>query len=473
MKLIKKILLLTILVIPFFLGMKDVNASWTLYNLGYQGDGATYCLLDSEMKPLIRDYLMSWETQKSYYCEAKGGIVIELSGTGDSKGTCIGQNYHWTERDYVINYMTRSCFYTYKSQDETYNLCIIDRTEEPLTVGINQSCPNNYWSYKSTPHQCRKCVGTTYSSSNFKTESAKINTKIMNEVVGKSFYYELANKTKACQITNSSSISEVCNYTEGFYYVNTEIDPQILVGFKEKEACVNYETGEIQLIKTYSTDEKISLYGGFFDYAIDDYSPYYSSPEFNRKGEKTCDDNSIRKGASCYSCNWVDVESEDIIGYTYNKFDCGVISDYINKAWTIILIAAPVMAILFSAFDVFKMVVAGEEKEMKKQFDRIVKRLVIMAILIILPLIVNMVMGVVKFDKLDACMSWKNYRLEEKPANYISSCPEGKFLGLDPYEETMACFDSQKDLDDIQEYYDRGEPRPNIQTANATYEIIK
>lgn len=445
MKFIKRTIFLLLLIIPFFVGVKEVNAGWIFSPI-------------NSTKPKPKD-------------------------------ECVGENYYFMKATEIVygGYRLEKCHTASKTSDETFKICMHDPRKIDTYISANSSqygnytasveggikkdsnglCSNNYWRY-SDHKWCWKCIGTNYTFNDFVNQSKNVNEKIQMKVKGKSYYYELANKNKACKISEKSNITKVCDNSKGYYYVNINENPQLLNNFEYTEACVNYQSHSFIPIVTFSTNTDFK-YGGFFDY----FTEYIPGTGKELQRDNTCQDGYIRKGGNCYECEWVNIGSNpDIIDKKYEKFDCGVLSEYLNKIWVYILIAAPVMVIIFSAIDLLKAVAANEEKDIKKQGSRIVKRLIIMMVVIILPLIVNMIIGLTSHQKLDACLNWQNnYKTQEddKIYSYVGSCPKGKIQHFDPYKNIDACFNSIEDAGKVQDAYDRNESRPNIESSDVKW----
>lgn len=84
--------------------------------------------------------------------------------------------------------------------------------------------------------------------------------------------------------------------------------------------------------------------------------------------------------------------------------DCGVIADITGPAARIIMIAGPVLLVVMGAVDILKVVTSGDEKDMRKAWSNLVKRFIVCVVLLILPLLVNFVIGWTTFNDLTACM---------------------------------------------------------------------
>jgi len=84
--------------------------------------------------------------------------------------------------------------------------------------------------------------------------------------------------------------------------------------------------------------------------------------------------------------------------------DCGAISEITRPAAHLIMIAAPILLIIMGAVDVLGAVTGSDEKAMKKALNNFMKRLIICVIILILPMLVNMVIGWTTLKDLTACL---------------------------------------------------------------------
>lgn len=67
----------------------------------------------------------------------------------------------------------------------------------------------------------------------------------------------------------------------------------------------------------------------------------------------------------------------------------------VKTALTIIQIAVPILLIIMGSIDLMKAVMAGKEDEIKKAQSTFVKRAIAAVIVFFIPLIVNLVMGLI------------------------------------------------------------------------------
>ena len=84
--------------------------------------------------------------------------------------------------------------------------------------------------------------------------------------------------------------------------------------------------------------------------------------------------------------------------------DCGAFSEILNPLAHLIMIAAPILLIVMGSIDLLRVVSAGDEKDMRKMWSNLLKRLIICIIVIILPIIINMIIGWTTFEDLSACL---------------------------------------------------------------------
>ena len=84
--------------------------------------------------------------------------------------------------------------------------------------------------------------------------------------------------------------------------------------------------------------------------------------------------------------------------------DCGVVSEITRPAARLIMIAGPIILVVMGAVDILGVVTSGDEKGMKKAWSNLIKRFIICVILLILPLLVNFIIGWTSFNDLRACL---------------------------------------------------------------------
>jgi len=82
---------------------------------------------------------------------------------------------------------------------------------------------------------------------------------------------------------------------------------------------------------------------------------------------------------------------------------CAEFKEITQPIFGIIMIGAPSLLLLFGTIDFGKAVAAGDEKEMKKATSDFIKRLVICVVILLLPTLINLVMGWTTFGDLSAC----------------------------------------------------------------------
>lgn len=84
--------------------------------------------------------------------------------------------------------------------------------------------------------------------------------------------------------------------------------------------------------------------------------------------------------------------------------DCGVIADITLPLTRLILIAAPILLVIMGTVDFLGAVTASDEKAMRKATSNLIKRFVICVLILLLPLLVNFVIGWTTFKDFTACL---------------------------------------------------------------------
>ena len=84
--------------------------------------------------------------------------------------------------------------------------------------------------------------------------------------------------------------------------------------------------------------------------------------------------------------------------------DCGVIADITGPAAKLIMIAAPIILVVMGAVDILTVVSSGDDRGMKKAWSNLIKRFVICVVILLLPLLVNFIIGWTTFNDLTACL---------------------------------------------------------------------
>ena len=75
------------------------------------------------------------------------------------------------------------------------------------------------------------------------------------------------------------------------------------------------------------------------------------------------------------------------------NFECSDIS-FLRFIWLIMIIAAPILTIVFGVLDFTQAVMAGDEQKMNKLKSKFIKRLVALALFIILPIIIKTIVNI-------------------------------------------------------------------------------
>lgn len=85
------------------------------------------------------------------------------------------------------------------------------------------------------------------------------------------------------------------------------------------------------------------------------------------------------------------------------KLVCGLFGEktfgYIKLVWNIIKYAAPVLVIILGMLDFAKVVLSGEEKDMKVAGQRFIKRIIAAVVIILLPVLLRFIFSIVGFSE--------------------------------------------------------------------------
>jgi FtsH-binding integral membrane protein len=81
--------------------------------------------------------------------------------------------------------------------------------------------------------------------------------------------------------------------------------------------------------------------------------------------------------------------------------DCGVFSEYTTIAARLIMIISPILLIVLGTVDFIGAIAASDEKAT----SNFLKRLLICVIILILPILVNLIIGFTTFNDLTACFN--------------------------------------------------------------------
>ena len=83
--------------------------------------------------------------------------------------------------------------------------------------------------------------------------------------------------------------------------------------------------------------------------------------------------------------------------------DCGVFSEYTTIAARLIM--SPILLIVLGTVDFIGAIAASDEKAIKKATSNFLKRLLICVVILILPILVNLIIGFTTFNDLTACFN--------------------------------------------------------------------
>lgn len=82
---------------------------------------------------------------------------------------------------------------------------------------------------------------------------------------------------------------------------------------------------------------------------------------------------------------------------------CGAFVEITKPIAQGIMIIAPIILLVMGTIDMTKAVAASDEKAIKTAVSTLLKRFIICIIILLLPIIVNLIMGWTKFGDLTAC----------------------------------------------------------------------
>jgi len=240
----------------------------------------------------------------------------------------------------------------------------------------------------------------TYDCSNYAMECEDLCDSLeMGYVSGECTFVE--SSSEGCYCCGSS---QGCNYT---WYEGTTPSSSCYKVDKTEETC----TGS-------STDNENSLSGTCYacKSSTTTYDVYYVW-ETGSNEPTTSNECVVKSSYSKDECSGIFKYGEtDNAGNTISQysgfgwdnttdgsFDCGLFSDIVKPIAIIIMIIAPILVIILGTIDFLKAVAASDEKAMKKAFSDVGKRLLIAMVILLLPVLINTLMGWINFQDLTAC----------------------------------------------------------------------
>lgn len=84
--------------------------------------------------------------------------------------------------------------------------------------------------------------------------------------------------------------------------------------------------------------------------------------------------------------------------------DCGAIANITKPAAFIIMVISPAILIVMGTIDFLGAIASSDDRAFKKAINNLVKRFVICLVILLLPTIVNMIIGWTTFRDLSACL---------------------------------------------------------------------
>lgn len=90
------------------------------------------------------------------------------------------------------------------------------------------------------------------------------------------------------------------------------------------------------------------------------------------------------------------------------NLNCNVIPqgilDILKSAWFFILVAGPIVFIIVSLIDLAQTITSSDDGQFKKFFQKTIKRIIGLVILLILPLLINFTLGLIN-DNFSSCVN--------------------------------------------------------------------
>lgn len=165
--------------------------------------------------------------------------------------------------------------------------------------------------------------------------------------------------------------------------------------------------------------------GGYDDYFLDDWDDIYPSNGQclkgyvlgkNSNGETTCKKkvcyDGYRLGDTCIQCK--ELASSSGGGNNLgpdagpnlppaNVPTCGAIKEFTDPIWFWLRIIGPTLALVLGVLDLLKAVASGDDKSVKKSTSDFGMRLGLAAALLLLPTLLDLIIGLVGFGDIGAC----------------------------------------------------------------------
>lgn len=123
---------------------------------------------------------------------------------------------------------------------------------------------------------------------------------------------------------------------------------------------------------------------------------------------KTVCDDGYRSGGNCIQCKELTTSGSYTGDVPWEiptaPVDCSAFKEITAPIWKWVRIIAPILAVTLGALDLLKAVTSGDEKGTKKASSDFLKRLGLTALLFLVPLLVNFIVGLIEFNDLSACL---------------------------------------------------------------------
>ena len=199
----------------------------------------------------------------------------------------------------------------------------------------------------------------------------------------------------------SPEYKKTCSYGNNTLYINSDTNKLKVVLGVTKLKDIEYN------LSSYPIEEVL-----FEAKSLNNTCPSKLCLVCNDIGDEYCvvaTDNTKTAGAD-WTCitqktysDYNDYEEPDY-NYVHKPVTCETFKDVLDPIWLAIRILSPIIVLILGAVDFMKMTTSGDEKDMKKYLSTFIKRLIILVVIFILPVIVNLIIGFTTFGNLTECL---------------------------------------------------------------------
>lgn len=248
-----------------------------------------------------------------------------------------------------------------------------------------------------------------YGDANDKTkvrENAKLlDDGVDNGVLDQETYTNIINALDGCtelnkEITRSENLDyDRCyTYCKGCLSTSGDACTQCTAASEDYKKCADaLEKAYATCAHTAETSKKDCIDGTFKSNMGDSYTAFEEKyNELKTEIEQGKADAVNQITSSLYK---VDMPSLHGIEFSKDGYEikCEDV-DFLHNYYMVIIILAPILVILFGSIDFAKAVIASDEKKMQEFKSKFPKRLGLLVVLIIVPLIIRLILGVTDLD---------------------------------------------------------------------------